>query len=239
MPYLRHYSEHILNPFSGTIQILGFDNTRAICTDGIHWHLQILNEIVQKPWSELKVQGHSAHYLKYGTWSKSTGLNKIPVHPTLYQENVEPLIVSLIKQLLVLVPTLPFTAQDKYECWLFDPENNPVVLLKSSIDQKLLTIPNQAQWYPCNLNDNGFKSEFAKPHQHAQDKLSEIMLKRVGDHPACAWIKRDEHGYVIKCNSKKLIKNHPIIANELFPGLMISTQWNDNTDINLVTDYLA
>ena len=241
MPYLRHYSQRILNPFSGTVQIVEFNNTRAICTDGINWQLQILNDIVQKPWSELRVQGSSDQYLKYGIWSKSSGLDKIPVHPTLYQEDVEQQILSLINQLQILIPTLPFEAKDNYELWLLDPEHKPVVLIKSAVDNRHLVLPRQSHWYPFHLNDTSFKSELTKTNKHAQNMLSSIVLERLSAHPACVWIKRDDqrHGHIIACHPKRLRKSHSFIPNEHFPTLLISGNWDNNTTNSLVNDYIS
>jgi len=241
VPNLRHYSQRILNPYLGTIHIVERDNTRAICTDGIHWQLQILEEIVLKPWSELRVLGHSDHYLRYGSWSKSAGLIKIPVHPTLYQENIEQLIRALIKQLHNLTSTLPFPNEDIYECWLFDLENKPVVLLKSSVDYRNLTVPVQAHWYPGNLTDTSFKSSLDDSNQHALSTLSNMMQERLGAHPVCAWIKRDEqrHGTIIKITQNKRIENHSMIPYERFPELLISTEWNSESANLLVDEYIA
>ncbi len=241
MSDLRQYSERMLNPFSGTAQIVELNNTRAISTDGITWQLLVLNEILQKPWRELRVQGYSDDYLKFGSWSDSAGLKKIPVHPTLYQENVEKQIQLLIERLQNQIVALPFVARDIYECWLLDPELKPVVLVKSAIEHKNLLLPKKPHWYPFDLNGNSFKSKSCAPTQSAQQMLSTIVLERLGTHPACAWIKRDEqrHGHVITCHPKKMIKNQAIIDNELFPERLISTEWNNKIVNGLVHDFIS
>ncbi len=230
MPNLRHYSIRKLNPFSGTAQVVELENTRAISSDGLNWQLQISNEIVHKPWSELRVYGQSDQYLKYGSWSKSSGLVALPVHPTLYQDNIEQNIHSLTTELLAVIPMLPFHPRDKYELWLLDPKHKPIVLLKSSIDHRALSLPQNTTWYPFDIEDSGSNAE-----------LSRIMQKRLGTHPACVWLKRDEHknGNLILSRPKQLIKNHSFISCKHFPELMLASRWDSDTANNLVANYIS
>ena len=240
MPYLRHYSERILNPFSGTAHNIELNNTRAVCTDGRNWQIQIADEIVKKPWNELSVHGDSGQYLKYGSWSKTSGLSALPLHHTLYRENIDQLLLPLISQLQTSAEKIPFEAQDNYEFWLFDTNNKPVVMLASALDKSSLTIPEQAHWSPFYINETCFKSDFTDSSQRAQDMLINIVQRRLGEKPASAWIKRDKHrhGKIINCRPKKMINNFAIIPNEHFPELMLASDWEDDTAQTLAGDYL-
>lgn len=240
MPYLRYYSKRILSPFSGTVHIIELNNTRAVCTDGSNWQIQIADEIVKKPWSELRVPGNSGQYLKYGSWSKSSGLSTLPLHHTLYQENTDQLVLPLVSHLQSITESIPFEAQDNYELWLFDTSNKPVVLLKSALDKLSLTIPEPLHWSPFNINETCFKTDLTDSNQRAQDMLINIVQIRLGSKPACAWIKRDKyrHGKIIISRPKKMIIKFASIPDKHFPELIFTKDWQDDTAQTLVNDYL-
>lgn len=248
MPKPKLYSQRLLNPFSGVIQVLENDDARATSTDGINWRIQIQSEIYRTPWRELEVPTSYDGYLMYGIWSKTGELARIPIHPTLYQEHVEQSAQNLIGELIKYHHHIPFPATDIYECWLFDAKLHlPIALINSATSDELPPFPSSPIWYPCDHNDNRFKtSAFRERNLNGSNPLGakEVLGCVFNNHaglPATAiWIKRTESsdGQVIATNNKHKLLQGEQITMAAFPELGFKSTWDDKDEQQITNDYI-
>lgn len=242
------YSKRLLNPFSGTVQVLTADNARATSTDGVNWRIQIQSEIFKTPWHELEMPTSHERYFVYGVWSKTGGIAKAPIHPTLYQEHVAQSAEGLIEQLIKVHDKIPFPAADIFECWLLDEKQyQPLALLNTCISEELVKLPRQSHWLACGQHDRSFTSSAFDSRQknatislQAKDMLSDLIKKYTGAPAAVIWVKRDKqgHGHLIKHNQPTSPCPENVIAADSFPTLGIRQQWESADEQQLINDYL-
>ena len=242
------YSKRLLNPFSGVIQVMEADNSRAISTDGINWRIQILSEIFKMPWHELEGSTRNEQYFVYGIWSKTGELRKAPIHPTLYQEHVEQSAEDLIQLLSKHHDSIPFPPMDSYECWLLDGQDHkPLVLLNSRIDDQLPDFPRHPDWMSCDNRDHSFTSSAFQTRRsnatitlHAKDVLRDVVKKQTGPQAQAIWVKRDKygHGYLLKHNQKQSPVPDEVISAETFPMLGIRRDFDSQQEQKLINDYI-
>ena len=245
MAQYRCYSKRLLNPFSGTIQVLELERARATSTDGVYWRIQILSEIFQQPWSSLAIPANYDRYFVYGVWSKYGEMAKVPIHPTLYAEHVEQHAQDLITLLKTKLKQLPFTAKDSHECWLLDDHTlDPVVLFRTACpaDEEYKNFPRHLRWAPCELNEGSFVSQAFEQRQQkstlpvlARDVLNDLVFKRVGSKPIVIWIDRKTNT-ILNCNHSKLAITDIQAMN--IPELLITQEWQTTDEQILVKDYI-
>lgn len=246
MGEIHRYSKRILNPFCGTIQILDYGQTRATSTDGVNWRILILREIFQSPWSSLAIPAHYDRYYVFGLWSQHNKLKRLPVHPTLYAQDVEQQVQALIEVLPVQQFHIPFPACDEYECWLLDEQHHvPIALIKSLCAEEFdaRQFPRHLQWYACALNEAGFDSVVQATAPAANNRetlpgtrLNEAVYNRTGRQPLAVWVQRDKptSGKVISSNCS----GNAIPTRVDLPELIITENWVEIASSELCDEYL-
>jgi len=72
------YSQRLLNPFRGMMNIIELDQADAVTTDGTHWMLYVHDEEDRwKHHDNLQAQVITPD-IHYGRWTKAGGLKKSP-----------------------------------------------------------------------------------------------------------------------------------------------------------------
>jgi hypothetical protein len=246
---VARYSKRLLNPFTGTAQIIEIPEARAISSDGLHWRLHIRTAIFKMPWQDLAVAPGRDKYFVYGVWCAQRGLVKVPIHPTLYEEDVEEDATTLIELIKQHAQEIPFAPRDNIELWLFDPkEGLPIALIASRTEQDDLVLPDTLDWLPCKFDDTSFTSiAYASQRQMAtnpllsRDLVSAMVKQRVGQRASSVWVQRESTNQVkvlqIQCrhrsNTSEQLESMP------FPQLLLTPQWADSEQQQLYTDYIA
>ena len=246
---VSRYSKRLLNPFTGTAQIIETPNARAISIDGLKWRLHIRSAIFKTPWQELAVAPARDQYFVYGIWSSQQGLARVPIHPTLYAEHVEDDAAELVALIQQYTPELPFAAQDGLELWLLDARSKqPVALIASRCEHEALSRPANLDWLPCKFEDRSFTSSACARKQAqatipslARDLLSEVVKQRVGQHATAVWIKRNNSAQVeiVQGLSRRETNDFGDLHSAAFPDLPLTQDWVDEEQTQLCQDYLA
>ncbi len=245
-----HYAVRRLNPYQGVIQVIETASGRAISFDSFRWELQIESVRPDDLWGAVSQGEPVVKFLRFGTWSKRSGLRKVPAHPLLDLRSMHREAEKLIGVLEAGNHPLPFPLNDRYELWLLDEkELLPLALLSSSILPPDTSGRANAIWKCADKTQGDFSSpeldearpahpKDTSPHPHIN--ALERLVRIEAGHGVSQWFERLPGG-----NGKGLAHPHcQEIANreldkELFPELLLREQWSDCYDQVLVADYLA
>ena len=74
------YSQRLLNPFRGVVNIIRYKSAEAVTSDGIHWDIYVSNDSLLDGLEHGKSVQISD--IRYGRWSANEGLTRGPVYPS-------------------------------------------------------------------------------------------------------------------------------------------------------------
>ena len=77
---IQCYSQRLLNPFRGVINVNKYQSAEAVTTDGINWDIYVSNEELLKDLDDS--QRVQISDIRYGKWSKQKGLKRGPLYPS-------------------------------------------------------------------------------------------------------------------------------------------------------------
>ena len=70
------YSERILNPFRGVMNVIALDDAEAVTTDGVNWSLYVRDQFDSEendPEDFIKIDNP---HIRFGTWNEERGLKR-------------------------------------------------------------------------------------------------------------------------------------------------------------------
>ena len=79
MPFIK-YSQRLLNPFRGSMNIIEYKGAEAVTQDGINWDIYVKNNELIKDLSSTK--NIQISDIRYGRWSQKEGLTRGPIYPS-------------------------------------------------------------------------------------------------------------------------------------------------------------
>ena len=224
------YAVRRLNPFAGVVQVLAGDNARAISLDGRGWEIQVLAEAPSDCWGSLSEHHGAMRFFRFGVWTGSTGLRKVPVNPIMDIGAMLDASAPVIDALSDPATRPPFDLADTLELWLLDHRQQPLALLATATPEEPLAALHQRRWCAAPLNDRNLGGERADGESPAADEL-EVMVRRnaVG---AAEWFRRPAPGsgpgHAIDGDDQQPLPAHA------FPELPILDRWNDAAEQALV-----
>ncbi len=219
---IKTYSQRMLPPFYGQVQIAESDRARALTIDCITWEIQF-------------VHGAGSNQSTIGNQSKKRGFRRaamISDHDIRQKkvganladdQEIDERILELT-DFLADAP-LPFPAVDHCECWLLDPEDaSPLALLFSCEHaEEINTFPNRPEWtalpaavMPIDKTHDEASLDLA-PVNH---RLERLVAERAGYQPQIQWYRRGEG------------------EEQFFPPLMLREDWRDEESAALCQRYL-
>jgi hypothetical protein len=149
-------------------------------------------------------------------------------------------------------PPVPFPIRDRFELWLLNKNTRkPLALLKTCYSTTDISKVTDPHWQPFLMNDTNFvsgtleQSEADKkqlgwkiPHRDRLDRLINVASR---PYPIAQWIERQSDGSGIGKEGLRVEDNEigRHYAAEEFPELLISEDWDDETELGLVNDYHA
>jgi hypothetical protein len=74
------YSQRLLNPFRGSVNIIRYRSAEAVTSDGIHWDIYVSNDSLLDGLD--KSRSIQISDIRYGRWSMQEGLIRGPVYPS-------------------------------------------------------------------------------------------------------------------------------------------------------------
>ncbi|MCG6965592.1 MAG: hypothetical protein LJE59_03710 [Chromatiaceae bacterium] len=239
----RWYAVRRVNPFEGVLQVIETHNARAYSHDGRVWQVQVLAARPDHTWHSFADVPPIEQFFNFGLWDPEDGMQRIPANPIMDIGSMSTAADQLSGTLRGLLDRLPFTLIDDYECWATDYRGQPVALLATTEERRLLRDIRAARWQATRIADHGFVSPalLARnvpasgelgPRQHAEQL--ERQVRQLGQHRA--WFRRLPGGGGERIDPAQ--GSGALSAGD-FPALGLKVDWKDQGARQLATDYLA
>jgi len=237
------YSQRMLNPFRGVMNLIDIGNADAVSTDGKIWTLYLrdthLQNITNDGDMDIEVPD-----IRFGIWSAENGLKRCPLISTMNYAAIQTAGMVLLEQVKVYSKQVPFKLADHYELWLLDKYMDlPLALLHSECFKVELSNPVYTPWTSGLLCHESFQSPYLKKNNsenHAQ-WLTDKINNAAGQKPRVQWFLRDKNrnGIGLKCSDNKNQLEGRSLPKQFFPKLLINRRWVNNPIGTVVKDYLG
>lgn len=247
MTTFRAYAQRRLSPFQGTVQVLEVDDGRALSYDGWLWHIQLRAQqaVTRMAWGNIGPGQTARPFFRYGSWAPDGTLRRLPINPMLGDVSAYPALQTLL-QLLPGAPPPPFPLADRYECWLVDADDAPLVLFATACDDAARSLPQHPRWQAVGSDDAEFHSmalaeaaaTLRGPHAAW---LADAVVSRGGRALRLHWFRREADGSGAGLDGRHLPTGcaQRMAAAEEFPPLLLREDWPDPLAVAVVQDYLA
>ena len=218
---IKAYSQRLMPPYSGQMQVVETDRARALTLDSVTWEIQFLHS------TDNHSHGLKRSYMRVATISNSDIKQKKFFPSVDDNEDQESKADERIIELLEFLyeATLPFPAADKLEFWLLDnKDKKPLALIYTCIEeQQMSSFPEQAEW--AALPDavmpiDRSKEEKAQEYAPINYQLERLVNERAGFNAKAQWFDRNT------------------ADDSLFPTLMLREDWEDPHTADLCQRYL-
>lgn len=205
---IRAYSQRLLPPYSGQVQIAESDRARVVSMDREIWEVHYRRD---------------ATSFSRATWFKQANLAEIVATGTLEGEALD----DRIRELAVFLSTatLPFPAADGYEYWLLDAADaSPLALIFSCTEgEHMARFPTHTEWTA--LPSAAMKIELSAEEQARGEtpvnhRLERLVAERAGRKPQARWFHRRA--------------GEP----DRFPPFMVREDWQDARDSDICRRYI-
>lgn len=217
---IRAYSQRLMPPYSGQVQIAESERARAITLDGKSWEIHFLqNAEVDESQTGKFTRKRFIRVLNL----EHHALENIVESSSSQAEDVDERIVELA--IYLVSAALPFPSNDGYEYWLLDKEDeSPLALIFSCSDEELMSnFPSKTEWMalPAAVMPIDYiEDEKERKAPPVNYRVEQMIAERAGYYPKAKWFKRD-------ANEK-----------EAFPSLLIREDWQDRDKHQLCQRYL-
>ncbi len=219
---IKTYSQRLLLPYYGQVQIAESERARALTVDARTWEIQFLhqgnNGLSQ---SSNGSKQSNLRYRRAVTISnseiqqKNIGLDE--------EQFVDERILELTDFLADI--TLPFPAADHFEYWLLDAKDqSPLALIFSAKDpEQMNAYPSRPEWtalpaavMPIEMTEDE-QSYSSAPVNY---RLERLVAERAGINPKAKWFTRS------------------LNEEQSFPTLMLTEDWLEEESVDLCQRYL-
>ena len=240
----EHYAERLLNPFRGIINTIRYLSAEAVTADGVRWDIYVSNAALQENLSSgVRTQVSD---IRYGSWSADSGLKRGPIFPSGEFRAMEAMGTTVFKYLLEVHGDIPFPFTDRFELWLLDRQQRPLVLLDSAADARAINLKQACVWRPGINCHKTFTSAAAdspginsSQHGAITDYLATYINSRTADMASAQIFERSEdqsgrglHGI----NLDSALQQRRLPAAD-FPVELIETQAHDDKHRQLLHDF--
>lgn len=219
---IKTYSQRLMPPFSGQMQVAESERARALTLDSQTWEIQYLHSPSAS--SGMPNSGPQAKRYYRVAMIKDSDIREKASGAVPYEnKELDERIVELIDHLAQV--TLPFPPADIYEYWLLDAKDKkPLAMIYSCTEeQQKKTFPERAEWtalpaavMPIARSDAEVDREYAPINY----QVERIVAERAGFNAQAEWFVRQSPG------------------DELFPPLLLREDWQETKDADLCQRYL-
>ena len=237
------YSERILNPFRGVMNIIALPDADAVTIDGVNWELYIHDCFHSRRAEPDEFTQVDLPDIRFGDWSRKTGLRRAPLIASYHYDEIQIIGALLLEAVREFADRVPFEFRDDYELWLLDHEKRePLALLDSVCFKRDLYTPVSLKWKAGIRCRQQFSSRIAPDDadRTSADLLDQLVNNRAGDRPSAQWFKRrdDGYGYGLKGVNidARLIGRE--LSPRLFPRLFVEQSWDNEPATTLVDDFI-
>ena len=221
---IKAYSQRLLPPYSGQVQIAESDRARALTLDGKNWEIQFLHVINDGQRREQKRYDHVIrHSYIHVANIKNSEIEHLPLPSFVDTVEIDEKIIELSDFLTDI--SLPFPAADRYEYWLLDDKKeSPLALIFSCREaEQMASYPTRPEWtaLPASMmNIQATPEEEARAEAPVNYRLERLVAERAGRHPHAAWFKRRPS------------------ETDTFPCCLVSEEWEDEAHHQLCQRYI-
>ncbi len=213
---INTYSQRLLTPYYGLVQIAETERARALTVDGQTWEIQFLR-------TGNGAQSQSQIYRRAVTISDNE-IKQKKLDSLLDDNSVDERILELIEYLADI--SLPFPAADIHEYWLLDAKDQaPLALIFSCKNsEQMNAYPSRPEWtalpsavMPIEMTEDE-KSYASAPINY---RLERLVAERAGINPKADWFTR--------CANEELE----------FPAFMLREDWQEEESHDMCQRYLT
>jgi hypothetical protein len=240
---IKCYSQRLLNPFRGVVNIIRYKSAEAVTSDGVHWDIYVSNDSLLDGLASTHAVQISD--IRYGRWSKSEGLTRGPIYPSDEFYMLEAMGAIVYQHLLKVHHQLPFPFKDNIELWLLDKKNRPLALLNSVVDMDDIDYYQLLDWRAGRLSQESFRPSCLENTDTesaacAADILIDYINNCANSPPAAQWFIRNQGGSATGLLGHNI--NESLTGRELgadvFPSFFISALHDDGYHKNLIHEFL-
>lgn len=220
---IKTYSQRLLPPYYGQVQIAESERARALTSDGKTWEIQFLHA-GNGDLTHNGIRGIN-HSFRRAVTISDTEIRQKNIESTQNEgQTVDKRILELTDFLADI--TLPFPAADHFEYWLLDAKNqSPLALIFSAKDsEQMNAYPSRPEWtalpaavMPIEMTEDE-KSYSSAPVNY---RLERLVAERAGNNPKAKWFTR--------CLNE----------DQSFPAFMLTEDWQEEDDLDLCQRYLT
>lgn len=205
---IKAYSQRLLPPYSGQVQIAESEQARAVTMDMDTW--------------EIHFRRHETNFVRVA-WVKHRDLGDVEARASRKGEEIDDRILELTH--FLETASLPFLALDKFEYWLLDAvDDTPLALIFSCTEgEQMERFPSHPEWtalpaavMPIELTSE----EKARSDTPVNYRLEGLVAERAGRKPQARWFQRRP--------------GEP----DQFPPLMVREDWENEADHEICQRYL-
>jgi hypothetical protein len=217
---IKSYSQRLTPPFSGQMQIVESENARAMTLDANKWEIHFLQNAGFK---EAKTGKFTRRRFVRVMTIEHHDLQQIINSGADDKESVDERIYELAT--FIHTAKLPFPANDIYEYWLLDANNEePLALIFSCSDEELMAnFPSKTEWMalPAAVMPIRYTAEEkSRSEPPVNYRFERLITKRAGLHPKAKWFKR------------------ALGDSDHFPPLMVKEEWHEEINQDICNRYI-
>ncbi|MBK1633905.1 hypothetical protein CKO31_24865 [Thiohalocapsa halophila] len=194
MSNIRAYSQRLLPPFSGVVQIAQSDRARAQSFDGLSWEVHYVPRRGQSQGQPQMPLGYALDRGYYRVAHFQDGRLTPYVLPAVLDAAQVGACIEELADFLRAV-TVPFPVADVFEFWLLDgKDESPLALIFSCCEAaQMSTYPTKSGWTALphsKLRIDSTAEEQARQEPPVNHRFQDMVTSRAGAQPRTAWIQR-------------------------------------------------
>ena len=221
---IRAYSQRLLPPYSGFVQIAESERARAQSFDGISWEIQYLNVKDQASRQHKREQGYGLDRSYFQVANLQDNQLKPYVLPSCLDSAEVADCINELSEFLS-VTQAPFPAADVFEYWLLDGvDESPLALIFSCCDEsRISTFPAHTEWTALphsKMKIENTADEQARNEAPVNHRFQSLVTNRAGIKPRAAWFRRNQD------------------ETDVFPCFLVREDWQEEADHDLCQRYL-
>jgi hypothetical protein len=238
------YSQRILNPFRGVMNIISIGGADAVTIDGNNWMLYIHDTFdcpTDDPEEFFEIDMPD---IRFGDWDEKSGLKRSPLIASYHYNEIQAIGNALLDAVEKHADLCPYGFEDKYELWLLDGKTSePLALLDSVCKKTEIFTPENLTWEAGLRCKQEFLKEFSLIDAQLSttgDLLNQIINLRAGKHPTAQWFYRNRFDYGKGLGGINLDNNLAgrELSARLFPKMLVQQQWSNKSDETLIDTFI-
>lgn len=232
------YAQRVLNPFRGCMQVIRHQAAEAVSMDGLLWDIYVRNDSLLTG-AEGETGPVQVSETRFGRWSAETGLKRGPLHPSEDFYRMERMGMVVYEQLRQWHERVPFPFRDRYERWLVDKDDKPLVLVDSAVRREDARSAGESHW----RIGLAAQAQFASPALEAcgaprGKSAGEFLMDYInGLGPRACWFHREPDGSGIRLEPAG--NGATRLTAEAFPSLLLRGDGHPEPQTRLIADFIA